>query len=145
DGFVTVEELQAHADRMAKRRPYLVEVAFYTIDINDPEIETKQELQQTYDLLRKIDTNNDGKIDDKELAAFREERRKERLDPIFKHRTTTGDGKISRDEPRGLWKDHSKELDTNGDGFLDRAEVKKALSPPIANRQPPAPPAPEKK
>jgi Ca2+-binding EF-hand superfamily protein len=136
DGFITADELQAYADRMAKKRPYLIEVAFYTIDINDPEIESVQELQQTYDLLRKIDANHDGKIDEKELAAYRAERQKERVDRIFKHMDTNGDGKISKDEARGIWAEHFKELDLNGDGFLDRTEVEKALSTPITQKQP---------
>jgi Ca2+-binding EF-hand superfamily protein len=144
DGFITAEELQAYADRMAKQRPYLIEVAFYTIDINDPEIESVKELQQTYDLLRKIDTNHDGKIDEKELAAYRAERQKERVDRIFKHMDKNGDGKISKDEARGLWAEHFKELDTNGDGFLDRSEVEKALTTPIVQKPPAQPPQPQK-
>jgi Ca2+-binding EF-hand superfamily protein len=134
DGFLTAQELQSHADRMMNQRPYLIEVAYYTIDINDPELETTQELQQTYDLLRKMDTNHDGKIDEKEVKAFREERQKERADRIFKHMDKNGDGKIAKDEARGLWADHFKELDTNGDGFLDRTEVEKALTTPTANK-----------
>jgi Ca2+-binding EF-hand superfamily protein len=127
DGFVTAQELQAHADRMAQQRPYLIEIAYYVIDVNDPAAESNEELQKTYDLLRKLDTNKDGKLDAKEIGAFREERKKERADRIFKYMDKNGDGKISKDEARGLWADHFKEMDTNNDGFLDRTEVEKAL------------------
>jgi collagen type III alpha len=134
DGFLTAQELQAHADRMTDQRPYLIEVAYYVIDINDPEVESCQELQKTYDLLRKMDTNKDGKLDEKEVAAFRQERQKERADRIFQHMDKNGDGKISKDEARGLWADNFKEIDTNGDGFLERSEVEKALTTPTTNK-----------
>jgi Ca2+-binding EF-hand superfamily protein len=139
DGFVTAQELQTYAERMNKQRPYLIEVAYWVIDVNDPEMESTAELQKTYDLLRKMDTNKDGKLDEKEVAAYRQERQKERADRIFKYMDKNGDGKISKDEARGLWADNFKELDTNGDGFLERSEVEKALTTPLTNKaQPPA-------
>jgi Ca2+-binding EF-hand superfamily protein len=139
DGFITVQELQAHADRMTRQRPEIIEVVYYTIDIPEPEGNTAQELQRTYDLLRKLDKNNDGKIDASELTAFRDERRKERIEHIFKHMDKNGDGKISKDEARGLWVDDFANLDTNKDGFLDRTEVEKALTTAIANKAPQKP------
>lgn len=82
DGFVTRDELQQQADRMAHQRPQLLEIVWYAIDIPE-EPATTQELQAAYDQLRKLDKNNDGKIDDGEVRAFREQRKKERIDAIF--------------------------------------------------------------
>jgi len=127
DGFITQDELQQHADRMARQRPQLVEVVFYSIDFSDEPVSV-QELQTAYDQLRKLDKNNDGKIDESELKVFREQRKKERIDSIFTALDRNGDGKISKDEARGLWADNFTQLDKNGDGFLDRQEVEAAAS-----------------
>jgi Ca2+-binding EF-hand superfamily protein len=54
DGFISLDELQQHADRMAQRRPQLIEVVFYAVDIPEEAV-TRQELQEAYDLLRKLD------------------------------------------------------------------------------------------
>jgi Ca2+-binding EF-hand superfamily protein len=137
DGFITKDELQTHADRMMHRRPQMIEVVYYTIDVTEPETNPTEELQRTYDLLRKLDTNKDGKIDEKELAAFRETRKKERCDAMLKHMDKNGDGKISKDEARGLWADNFAQLDTNKDGFLDKAEVEKALATVVQDRPQP--------
>jgi len=137
DGFITQDELQAHADRMARQRPQMVEIVYYAIDIPEPEVkDPAAELQQAYDVLRKLDTNKDGKIDAQELAKYRETRKKDRCDAMFKYMDKNGDGKISKDEARGLWADSFADLDTNKDGFLDRTEVEKALATPAARNQP---------
>jgi Ca2+-binding EF-hand superfamily protein len=41
---------------------------------------------------------------------------------------TDGDGKISRDEAQGKLKESFDKIDTNGDGFLEPAEIRKALA-----------------
>jgi Ca2+-binding EF-hand superfamily protein len=144
DGFITVQELQTHADRMIRQRPQVIDVVFYAIDIPEPQGNSVEELQRTYDLLRKLDKNNDGKIDANEVKVFRETRSKERMDRIFKHMDKNGDGKISKDEARGLWADNFASLDTNKDGSLDRTEVEKALTTAVNNGQPQPQPQPGK-
>lgn len=125
DGFITLDELQQHAARMSQQRPQLTEVIFYTIDIPEQPA-TTQELQTAYNELRKLDKNGDGKITEDEVKAFREERKKQRLDQIFDALDKNKDGKISKDEARGFWADDFAQLDKNGDGVLDRQEVEAA-------------------
>jgi|GEM_PF-2780185 len=125
DGFITADELQKYAHKMAHRRPELVEVVLYAVDIEEPL--TLKELQAAYDQLRKLDTNHDGKIDEAELKTYREQRKKERIDAIFDTLDKNKDGKISKDEARGFWADDFDKLDTNKDGFLEKNEVEAAL------------------
>jgi len=127
DGFLSEDELQKHATMMINEQPRLLEIVWYTIDVvDDPP--TTDEVQETYDQLRQIDKNNDGKIDKSELTAFRDQRRKERIDNIFKELDKNNDGKISKDEARGLWIDSFADLDKNHDGMLDRQEIESACS-----------------
>lgn len=125
DGFVTQDELQKHAETMAARRPQLIEVIFYSIDIPEEAV-TTDELQAAYEQLRKLDKNNDGKIEEAEIKAFREGRKKERIDGIFTALDKNNDGKLAKDEARGLWADDFAQLDKNNDGMLDKQEVEAA-------------------
>lgn len=125
DGFVTRDELQKHAEMMSARRPQLIEVIFYSIDIPEEAV-TTDELQAAYEQLRKVDKNNDGKIEETEIKMFRETRKKERMDDIFTAMDRNKDGKIAKDETRGLWTDDFGQLDKNSDGMLDRHEVENA-------------------
>lgn len=125
DGFISQDELQKHAEAMADERPMLIEVVWYAIDLAT-EPPTPDELQEAYDQLRKIDKNNNGKIEEQELKACRQERMKERVDGIFTALDKNKDGKVSKDEARGLWGDDFAELDKNNDGMLDRQEVETA-------------------
>jgi len=129
DGQISQEELQQYADRMAQGRPRAVEMLYVVVDENAEEAPTVQELQQAYDLLRKFDKNHDGKIDAKEVAAYRQSRCKERFDTIIKDLDKNHDGKISKSEARGLLADDFDQLDTNKDGFIDRQELEKACMP----------------
>jgi Ca2+-binding EF-hand superfamily protein len=125
DGSISQDELQHYAEKMAQQRPQLVEIVWYAIDVPEEPV-TTQELQEAYDQLRKLDKNHDGKIDEGELKAFREERKKERIDAIFHALDRNKDGKISKDEARGLWADNFTQLDKNKDGFLDQQEIEAA-------------------
>jgi Ca2+-binding EF-hand superfamily protein len=102
---------------------------YVVVDSPADEVPTVQELQQAYDMLRKFDKNHDGKIDAKEVVAFRKQRQKERLDMIIKDLDKDRDGKISKSEARGLLADDFDQLDTNKDGFIDRQELEKACTP----------------
>lgn len=57
-----------------------------------------------------------------ELQSY-EQRKKERIDGIFAATDRNKDGKIAKDEARGLWADDFGRLDKNKDRMLDRQEV----------------------
>ena len=126
DGSVTMDELKKHAAEMTTRRPQMVEMMYYVIDVPEPAQPNAMELQQAYDTLRKIDSNNDGKVTPEEIAAYREQRRKDRMKDTFEYLDQNKDNKVSKDEARGLWKDDFDKLDTNKDGFLDEKEIQAA-------------------
>ncbi len=129
DGQISRDELQQYADRMAQARPRAVEMLYVVVDEHAEGAPTVQELQQAYDLLRRFDKNHNGKIDPQAVAAYRQQRCKERFDTIIKDLDKNHDGKISKSEARGLLADDFDQLDTNKDGFIDRQELEKACMP----------------
>jgi Ca2+-binding EF-hand superfamily protein len=88
--------------------------------------------------MEKYDKNKDGKIDDKEKEAIREAFR-QRASEWMKERTEKGaahiiveldknkDGKLNADEVPEKYREHFGETDKNGDGYIDEAELTKAL------------------
>jgi Ca2+-binding EF-hand superfamily protein len=108
------------------RRPS--DVVFVLVEMSDCDEDCCCEVQQIYDLLRKIDTNHDGKIDANEMKAARQHIPEERVGHIFEELDSNKDGKISRDEARGRVKEQFDQIDTNKDGFIDRDELMRAAS-----------------
>jgi len=122
DGKLSKKELQeGMAYLQQRRRPS--DVVFVLVEMSDCDECCCEELQRVYDFLRKIDKNKDGKIDAKELEAGRKLLVEERVDAIIKRLDADRDGKISKKEARGMVKEHFDQLDTNKDGFVDRAEL----------------------
>ena len=126
DGSLSVDELAKHAQSMGSRRPQMVDLVYYVIDVPAPEPMDGQELQEVYSELRQIDANNDGKLDKAEIAAYRLKRRKERLINTFEELDRNNDKKISKDEARGVWADDFDKLDANHNGSLDEKEIEAA-------------------
>lgn len=96
------------------------------IEMTDCEEGCVQEVQQIYDVLRKLDTGKDGQIDPKALQAERDRIVEERVDNLIKRLDLNQDGMISKEEAKGLVKEHFEKLDVNKDGFVDRNELLKA-------------------
>lgn len=129
DGKLDSKELQRHASRMVRRRPRIVEVVYFAIDApRSPKI-TLKELQEAYEVLRKLDKDGDGKLEEKDIRAFHKERLTKRIDTMIKNLDNNDDGKISKDEARGMLVDRFKKLDSNNDDFLDKQELHAALMP----------------
>jgi len=80
------------------------------------------DLQKIYDMLRKLDTGKNGKIDPKALKAEADTILRERVKEVFSRLDTNKDGKISSEEARGLIKEHFGKIDTN-DKFIDFGEL----------------------
>jgi Ca2+-binding EF-hand superfamily protein len=110
------------------RRPS--DLLFVLIEMSDCDKDCCGEIQRLYDALRKLDKNNDGKIDADELKEARHELVKERVQTLFRELDKNKDGKISKDEARGQIKRDFDEIDTNHDGFIDQDELMKAASAP---------------
>lgn len=95
------------------------------IEMADYDEGCTQELQQIYDLLRKLDPEKNGKLDPKALKVEADNILRERVQDVFNRLDTNKDGKISREEARGLIKEHFDQIDTNKDGYIEFNELLK--------------------
>ena len=96
------------------------------IEMTDCEQGCVLEVQRIYDMLRKLDTGKNGKIDPAALKAEREHIAAERVKRIFDRLDTNRDGKITKDEAKGLIKEHFDKIDRNGDGAITYKELLQA-------------------
>jgi Ca2+-binding EF-hand superfamily protein len=96
------------------------------IEMSDQDPGCTEELQQIYDMLRKLDTNKNGKLDAQALKAAGDNILKERVKEVFDRLDKNKDGKISRDEAQGRIKEDFDKIDTNKDGFIEIDELLKA-------------------
>jgi len=125
DGKLSREELQkGFANLQPQRRPS--DFVFILVEMSDCDDCCAEELQVVYDFLKKLDKNNNGKIDAGELKEGRELMITQRVDGILKALDSNKDGKISREEARGQIKRHFDDLDGDKDGFISREELVKA-------------------
>lgn len=96
------------------------------IELADGDGVCTDDLQTIYDMLRKLDTGKNGKLDPSAIKAEADQIVMERVTNTFSRLDANKDGKISRDEARGLIKEHFDKLDTNKDGFVEFDELLKA-------------------
>jgi Ca2+-binding EF-hand superfamily protein len=130
DGKLSRDELhQGVAHLQPRRQPS--DVVFVLIAMSDCDDDCAGELQRMYDVLRKLDTNHDGKIDAGELKVMRQHLLEQRVDRLIEELDTNHDGKISKDEARGHIKEDFDKIDTNHDGFIDRDELLRAAAQPV--------------
>jgi Ca2+-binding EF-hand superfamily protein len=108
------------------RRPS--DVVYLLIEMSDVDTEAVEELQRLYDTLRKLDTNNEGKINADALKTAREQIVDDRVDYLMKELDTDKDGQISRDEAKGRIKEHFDRLDLDKDGYISREELRQAVA-----------------
>lgn len=127
DGKVDAQELRQYAQRVAQRRPHAVETLCFAIDVPENPERCAQELQQAYEFLRRLDKDGDGQINQEDIQAMRKQRSEERVQRTIERLDRNKDGKISKDEARGLWADEFAQLDKNKDGSLDRNEIEEAF------------------
>jgi Ca2+-binding EF-hand superfamily protein len=96
------------------------------IEMTDCEEGCVAEVQRIYDMLRKLDTGKNGKIDLQELKAERDRIAAERVKGHIERLDTNKDGRISKEEAKGLIKEHFDRIDRNKDGFIDYEELLQA-------------------
>jgi len=131
DGKLSPQELQrGFAYLQPQRRPS--DLVFVLIEMSDCDECCAEELQRLYDVLRQMDKDRDGKIDPTELKAARERCVTDRVDVLMKALDRNKDGKISREEARGLIREHFDRIDRNGDGFINRQELTGAAHRPTS-------------
>jgi Ca2+-binding EF-hand superfamily protein len=116
----------AKAAQQARRRPS--DVVFLLIETSGIDEESTAELQRMYDVLRKLDKNNNGTINPGELKAARAQLVEDRLDHLFSKLDTDEDGYISRDEAKGRILEHFDNIDTDEDGYISRDEMREAIT-----------------
>jgi uncharacterized protein (TIGR03000 family) len=127
DGKVSRKELEAGIAHLhpASRPSDLIHVL---IEMSACDDVCESELQRSYDILRKLDKNRDGKIDPDELKVARAKIIEDRLDYLFAELDQNKDGKISRSEAKGMLLQDFDAIDRDKDGFIDRAELKRAAT-----------------
>ena len=127
DGKVSREELQSGIAHLhpARRPSDLIHVL---IEMSACDDICESELQRSYDILRKVDKNKDGKLDPDELKAARAQIIKDRVDHLFADLDENKDDKIGRKEAKGMLLHDFDEIDRNKDGFIDRTELTRAAT-----------------
>ena len=125
DGQLSQSELRQHAGRMA-HRAIPVEITYIWItdaqrgrlDLND--------LQQAYQLLQRIDQNNDGQLARQELQERREQVVSQWISSLVDRADENGDNEISQSEARGtLLSRRFDRFDRNQDGHISRNELRR--------------------
>lgn len=127
DGKVSREELERGTAHLhpARRPSDLIHVL---IDMSASDDVCHDELQRSYDILRKLDKNQDGKIDPDELKAARLQIVEDRVDYLFAELDKNKDSKISRKEAKGMLLQDFDQIDRDKDGSIDRAELTRAAT-----------------
>lgn len=97
-----------------------------TIEMSETDAAQREELQKIYDMLRKLDSKKDGKIDAQAVKTEADSILQERVKEFFNRLDRNHDGKISKDEAHGLIKRDFDQIDRNKDGFIDQDELLKA-------------------
>jgi len=134
DGKLSREELQRGLVHLQpRRRPS--DVVFVLIEMSDCDDDCCCELQQIYDVLRKLDKSNTGKIEPEALKTARRQLLEDRIDNHIKELDADKDGRISRQEARGRLKEHFDRIDTNKDGYLDRDELLRAAAEKLSSQK----------
>jgi len=133
-----LKEVRRTPNRGQPRR--LSEAVRTLIEMTDCTEGCTTDLQTIYDMLRKLDTGKNGKIDPQALKAESDRILQDRVREVFSRLDTNQDGKISKEEAHGLIKEHFDKIDTNKDGFISFDELAKAAKERREHKSPQANP-----
>lgn len=146
DGKITREELiEGIGFLHPRRRPS--DLVYMLIEMSDFDADSHREVQRAYEVLRSLDKNKDGKIDESEIKEGRERIVANRVKFLFDQLDANKDGKISREEAKGRIRENFNEIDRNHDGFIEREELLKAATerPSVSGPASVVPPAGERR
>jgi len=121
-----LRELRRIVNRGQARR--LSDSVRVMIELTDCEEGCTTDLQKIYDMLRKLDTKGDGKIDPQALKVEADNILKERVKQTFERLDPKNTGKITKENARGMIREHFDRLDANKDGAIDFDELLKAAT-----------------
>ncbi len=130
DGVITLEEIHGVKDRPGRK-----EKKGHHLDKDgDGKVSQKEFLQAHEALFKRLDKNQDGKLDREELRALRKFHHmrkkmkfKKKVDHFFRRMDKNGDGVISKDEVMERARQHFDKIDLDGDGKITKEEFMKAL------------------
>jgi Ca2+-binding EF-hand superfamily protein len=126
DGKLNREELRTHAVRMSRPQPVAITYVWvFEAEQNDL---NRQELQEAYEFLRKLDGNNDGNIAKEEIQSAKKDVMTKWIDRRMKDFDTNTDGKLSRDEANRWIGLRFEKIDQNNDGFVTKDDLMRAAT-----------------
>jgi Ca2+-binding EF-hand superfamily protein len=129
DGYISQSELSQHANRMAQSGgggpPEVMYVWIVGANRGNPSL---SDLQHAYEMLQKIDKDNDGYITRSELGQQQQKVAAHWINHLFTRLDQNSDDEISRDEAESSSLDPKfDQLDENGDGYLTRSELRQDI------------------
>lgn len=123
DGKLSADELRSYAARLVFIPVPVEIVSYYVIDAATS-APSRDELQSVYEMLRKADGNNDGKLSEDELKAARDHAIQQRIDSVFKRCDKNNDGKVAKDECPDDMKSLFNQADKDNNGAITKEELK---------------------
>jgi Ca2+-binding EF-hand superfamily protein len=96
------------------------------VEMTDVDPNATEELQRIYDELRKLDPAHNGKLDPKAVKVEADRIFQERVKTVFDRLDAKKNGKVTKDEAKGLVKEHFDQIDKDKKGYITYEDLLKA-------------------